>query len=1191
VTGINRQDAPGEAGATLPEPAEGAPRVETSVFNETEQQQLEMLNGALVSAYAGDGGDEAHRQALRCYLQTMPVLGERYRMFEIANHRIFKCDGTLIVPYKALGNLSIHILQTNGEHRIVSRRLQHGAIITDNMVADVAGVQGEVIDLEREIYQLDVEGMPVIQISRLRDLANVLERLNRCGSRHEAVYLLRFIVARLCSASQPGLPGAKNLQTEIARVRRELAALLNGPFAARLRLPLRVLVRSISDLVSRPKIIDEVWQDTIDLSEVYVRGSAIANEIRRSTHHALGKRTLKLARAYLQWLETGEAEFPDPARERPGPQDQAAREDPGVRALTGRIVDNLQHLMGSAQISERITEWRQEYADELVRCDSSGTMAEELEALVENGIHAANRWIYQHRLRNLVSKAKSGRWPPGARESFEASLERLQNKLPGADGFDPGQTESAVREAVSRFTAHIRSAHQDALFGSLDELLKLYQGGHYREAFETGSKLRHALSTVAGDGVFPSQNYLLHQLDCLLEEMGYLALRHVASGYEEQQVAIEECLGIVHICAGNLERNGLFCRELWDLSAMLVDVWRTPPQMVEVLESIQRQYHRLVHRVSVAYEVMAEELGYGPDEMRAVLANFQRTMHDLNSLVHFADLARKRLTRGDPEFHWTGAKRKAEDPWDFVHLSHLDDIDKRVRNWTVRSLQDRYGGKGSGLMYLSFLGIPTRDGFIIPTTLPRLGLHRSERTRLKTELLHHVRVLETDIARNEGTPVRLGDPDSPLLLAVRGGSLFSMPGILETVVFVGMTDAVASALATEDEWYAWDAYRRFLASYADAAWGLNLEKLDLIEKAKRRHGVELKTDLPGEAMRDVVESSKAAIRAAGHADELEAILADPELQLHSALRAVHGSWDRERARRFRAIKHISEGWHTAAIVQQMASGNRSNPELTTGMDETQISLTGVIPSTLMQSTGFRAFTGDVKFSACGDDLVGGLTTVKSFEPVQKLRTLAPMLDRRLNHIGARLRRYRGTDAEIEFTVERGVLSVLQARSAQPEEHSSARTFDNPGTEAAHGIGIRGGAFRGKVAFNDADVKRLSAELSRQENDDVDGVLLLLENPIPDEIPLILSADALLTAKGGSTSHAAVVVHGIEDKPFSAVLGVASLSVSKDQAVLLDSSDKPAHNIQAGDVLSIHGKSGAVFVGSRKVLDMGPVTGS
>jgi hypothetical protein len=1154
-----------------------------------EQQQLEQLNRALMAAWSGDGDEDKHRHALRSYLQTMTVLGRNYRMFEIANHRIFRQQGGLVIPYNAHGSLSVHVLQPDGENSVIHHELCHGSIITDGLVSSLTGIQGEPIDLEKEIYHLHLDDMPAVQISRLRDLANILERLNRCGSRHEAVYLLRFIVARLCSKPNQGLPGAKNLQSEIARVRQELAQLLNGPFATRLRLPMRTLVRSISDLVSRPKLIDEVWQDTIDLSEVHVRGSVIANEIRRSTHHALGHRTLELTQAYLQWLKTGQADFPDPDREIPGPQDEAARENPAVVNLTIRIVSNLQNLLGSSQIAKRVSEWRIEYADELLRCESTSTLEEELGALITDGIQAQNRWTYQRRLRSFASKARDGLWPSAARDEFEADLAAMQQLLPGDPGFDADFAEERARHSVGDFVRQIREAHQDELFEALDQLLARYRNEAYYDAFETGSQLRQTLNKMVGHGVFPSQNFLLHQLDCLLEEMGYLALRHIASGYEEQGVSIEECLNIVHLCAGNLVRDGLFARELWDLTAMLVDLWRTPSQMVEVLENIQRHYHRLVHRVSVAYEVMSDELGYSEDEMRSVLANFQRTMHDLNSLVHFADLARRQLSEDETEIQWSRSRRKAEDPWDFVHLSHTRDIEQRVSDWGVRSLQDRYGGKGSGLMYISYLGIPTRDAFIIPTTLPRLGLHKSEVAKLEREVIRHVRILEADIEASEGIPVRLGDPASPLLLAVRGGSLFSMPGILETVVFVGMTDAVAQALAAEDEWYAWDAYRRFLASFADAAWGINLEKLDLVEKAKRRFKVSLKTDLPGEAMREVVESSKAAIRAAGHAEELEALLADPEYQLHASLRAVHDSWDRERAVRYRAIKHISKGWHTAATVQQMASGNRSNPELRPGMDERDISLTGVIPSTLMQTTGFRTFTGDIKFSACGDDLVGGLTTAKSFEPVQKLNSLAPMLERKLNHIGARLRRFRGTDAEIEFTVDRGILSVLQARSAQPEEHSSPRTFDNAGVATARGIGVSGGAFRGLVAFNEADVLHLKKKCSAGDNDEVDGVLLLLENPIPDEIPLILSADALLTAKGGSTSHAAVAVHSIDDKPFSAVLGVANLSVGDEGAVLASGNGEPGHVLRTGDILSIHGRTGEVFIGSRRVLDMSPVT--
>jgi pyruvate,orthophosphate dikinase len=236
----------------------------------------------------------------------------------------------------------------------------------------------------------------------------------------------------------------------------------------------------------------------------------------------------------------------------------------------------------------------------------------------------------------------------------------------------------------------------------------------------------------------------------------------------------------------------------------------------------------------------------------------------------------------------------------------------------------------------------------------------------------------------------------------------------------------------------------------------------------------------------------------------------------------------------------------------------------------------------MQTTGFREFTGDIKFSASGDDLVGGITAAKSFEPVQRLHTLAPMLERKLNHAAARLRRFLGSDAELEFTVERGVLSVLQARSAQMNQRFSPRTFDQPGEPSGRGIGIAGGAFRGRVAFNQDDVTRMAAEADKGDSE---GILLVLENPTPDEIPLILSVDGLLAARGGSTSHAAVCVHGIEDRSFTAVLGVSELRVSADHARFIGENGEVEHTVRAGDVVSIHGQTGEVFVGSRPILEI------
>jgi len=1183
VTGL--YDRQGERIA-IPHPQAPEPpvlEVSEEGFDLLERQRIDNLNQALVDAYGAGGSEAAHNAALRCYLETMAFFARRYAMFEIANHRVFRAGNQLLVPYDAQGRLSIHAV-SDGESKVVAeRRLPHGTLLTDQRIAQLAGETGRAIDLELEIYHLEVEQLPAIQVSRLRDLAGVLERLNSCGSRHEAVYLLRFLVARFCSTNYRGIASAKNLMPEISRVRNELITFMNGPFADRLRLPTRILVRSISGMVSRPKLIDEVWQDTIDLAEVQVRGSTIANEIRRSTHHAMGKQTLRLAKAYLGWLQTGQAVFPDSQREIPTAADEAARSDHKALELVGRIVANLEQLLGTSRVAIRIEEWCESYAGELMRCESTNSLDEELESLVANGIRADNRWVYQHRLRSLGSKARDGHWAPDARQTFEESLQELSQTLPGEPGFVAADAEQAAREAVAAFSAQLRTDHQDALFAELRELVACYQDGDQFRAFERCCALRHDMERLCGRGVFASQRYLLHQLDCILEELGYFALRHLASNYLDNGLDLVQCLRAVFLCAGNLELDGLYSRELWDLSAMLVNPARSASELLDVLEQLQRNYHRLVHRVSEAYDVMAGHLGYSEAEMRGVLGNFQRTMHDLNSLVHFSDLARAHVAEHLDNLPQLGRGAMGEHPWDFVHLSHAEDIRRRVEDVNAASLQSRYGGKGSGLIYIAYLGIPTRDAFVIPTVLPRMGLHQSETEKLERELLRHVRILEQDIARNDGRSVRLGDPESPLLVAVRGGSVFSMPGQLSTIVFVGMTDAVAEALAGEDAWFAWDAYRRFLASYAAAVWHLDLEELDLVEKAKRRYGVTLKIDLPETAMREVVEASKAGIRDAGHGAELDALVNDAELQLRTAMHAVHASWNGTRASRYRSVKHLSEGWHTAVIVQEMACGNRSNKEeLKPGMDETRISLTGVIPNTRMSEAGFRVFTGDVKFSACGDDLVGGLTAAKSFEPVQELQAQAPMLERKLNHISARLRRYLGSDAEIEFTVERGVLSILQTRSAQVEQQFSPRTFKDPGEPAGRGIGIAGGAFRGVVAFDEADVDRLAAARDGLP-EDVDGILLVLENPIPDEIPLILAVDGLLAARGGSTSHAAVAVHGIEDRPYAAVLGVAELRVFRDEAVLLGPDGETAYTLHSGDIVSIHGQRGEVFVGKRELL--------
>ena len=486
-------------------------------------------------------------------------------------------------------------------------------------------------------------------------------------------------------------------------------------------------------------------------------------------------------------------------------------------------------------------------------------------------------------------------------------------------------------------------------------------------------------------------------------------------------------------------------------------------------------------------------------------------------------------------------------------------------------------------MYVNHLDLPTRDGFILPTSIPRAGLHRGDPTWLEAEITRHLQTLENDIAKQGGVRKHFGDSTEPLVLAVRGGSVFSMPGMLSTIVFVGMNDRITEALAQHGPWRAYDSYRRFLASFGLATWGVDLEAFNVVDDAKRRYDVEYKTDLPWEAMREIAEESKTVFRDHGFSDELEKILADPKRQLVDSVISVFESWNKERAQRFRDIKGISHSWQTAAIVQEMAFGNGRNESIGPEMDETLVSLTGVIPRTTVSEFGLRELSGEFKFSAAGDDLVGGVTSSGSFHSIAELDILMPMLGRRLRHVGSRLRRFMGTDQEVEFTVENGVLSVLQSRTAETYADEAIDRFVDPGEPASRGLGVRGGGFRGMVAFDDADREEL-ATADFSSRDDVDGVLMVLENPTPEEIPMIISADGLLTAKGGSTSHAAVAANGIEDRTFCAVMSAAGLQVDieRREAVIVDADGTVSHRLLKGDIVSLHGTSGEVYIGTRSL---------
>ena len=214
-------------------------------------EHIKPLNRALLAAWGPGGDPNRHHPALRAYLRARSALAPSYRMFEIANHRVFQVDGGLLVPYDAHGLLVVFRLGPEHAQVVFERKFSHGTVFTDRRIFELAGMQGKPVDLERRIYALDTSAVDAVQVHRLRDLASTLERINASGSRHEVVYLMRFLVARLCTSSYNRLTGAKNLQPEIMRVRAALLVFLQGPFAVRLGLPTRVLVRHISGLVTQ----------------------------------------------------------------------------------------------------------------------------------------------------------------------------------------------------------------------------------------------------------------------------------------------------------------------------------------------------------------------------------------------------------------------------------------------------------------------------------------------------------------------------------------------------------------------------------------------------------------------------------------------------------------------------------------------------------------------------------------------------------------------------------------------------------------------------------------------------------------------------------------------------------------------------------------------------------------------------
>jgi pyruvate,orthophosphate dikinase len=482
------------------------------------------------------------------------------------------------------------------------------------------------------------------------------------------------------------------------------------------------------------------------------------------------------------------------------------------------------------------------------------------------------------------------------------------------------------------------------------------------------------------------------------------------------------------------------------------------------------------------------------------------------------------------------------------------------------------GGKGIGLAEMTLLGLPVPSGFTITTDACRAYMQTGDLPEgLEEEVDRHVRRLE------ERTGKRFGDPDDPLLVSVRSGAAISMPGMMDTILNLGLDARAAEGLAarTGNPRFAYDSYRRLVQMYGEVVDGIDGHRFeDALTALKEARGAKLDTELDADDLRGLVETYDGIYREA----KGRGFDADARSQLIHAVRAVFDSWDTPRAHVYRAAHGIPDDLGTAVNVVQMVFGNKGDR-----------SGTGVA-FTRDPSTGESRLFGEFLANAQGEDVVAGIRTPQH---VEAMRELAPgAYDQLLETMRGLEQHYRDMQ-DVEFTVEDGVLYMLQTRSAKrtaaaslkvavdmvneeliSREEAVARIdpgqldqLMHPGIDpdasldpAGTGLGASPGAASGAIVF-DADTAVAQA---------ADGpVLLVRYETTPDDIHGMIAAQGILTVHGGMTSHAAVVARGM-GKP--CVAGCDDLSLSGGVARIGE------HELHEGDVLTIDGATGRVFVG-------------
>ena len=508
------------------------------------------------------------------------------------------------------------------------------------------------------------------------------------------------------------------------------------------------------------------------------------------------------------------------------------------------------------------------------------------------------------------------------------------------------------------------------------------------------------------------------------------------------------------------------------------------------------------------------------------------------------------------------------------------------------SMRDLLGGKGANLAEMTRLGVPVPAGFTISTEVCAEFYRRGR--RLPRAIKDEVREKLARIEKAMGGS--FGDRNRPLLVSVRSGARVSMPGMMDSVLNLGLNDATVEGLAEEsgDRRFAYDSYRRFIQMYADVVLGVDRDRFeDALAGEKRRHAVTQDTELSADALARLVLEFKEIVRRATGRESPE----KPLDQLWGAIGAVFESWETPRARTYRKLNAIPQEWGTAVTVQAMVFGNLGDD-----------SATGVA-FTRDPSTGERRFFGEFLPKAQGEDVVAGTRTPHSITRRERkpgappsLQEALPQSYRELARVGELLERHYRDMQDLEFTIQRGKLWMLQTRNGKRtaraavkiavdmeregliDRHTALERVDpeqldqllHPMLDAsaapppiAAGLPASPGAASGRIVFTADDAEQAS-ELG-------EAVILVRRETSPEDIHGMNAAQGILTALGGMTSHAAVVARGMGK---CCVSGCSELSIDVERGVAL----LAGVELVDTDVLTLDGSTGNIFKGEVPTVE-------